>query len=162
MGTSQGYATVWKKGTAENLGTLGGDDSTGIAINDLGYVTGASLRADGERHAFLASNGQLIDLGALGGSWSAGYAINNAGQIAGTSSMASGAYHAFLWDEAKGMRDLGTLRRNESRGFAVNASGEVAGAATTPDGQYGPRCGTRTVQQRILERSVDLRATHMA
>jgi probable HAF family extracellular repeat protein len=136
VGTSQGYATVWKNGKAENLGTLGGDDSTGIAINDFGYVTGASLRADGERHAFLASNGKLIDLGALGGSWSAGYGINNAGQIAGTSSMANGAYHAFLWDEATGMRDLGTLGGNESRGFAVNSSGAVAGAATTQDGQY--------------------------
>jgi probable HAF family extracellular repeat protein len=136
VGTSQGLATVWKNGTAERLGTLGGDDSNGIAINDFGYVTGASLRADGKRHAFLAANGQLIDLGALGGSWSAGYAINNAGQIAGASNTSSGAYHAFLWDQATGMRDLGTLGGRESRAFALNSSGAVAGAATLPSGQY--------------------------
>jgi probable HAF family extracellular repeat protein len=136
VGTSQGLATVWTNGTAERLGTLGGDDSNGIAINDFGYVTGASLRADGERHAFLAANGQLIDLGTLGGSWSAGYAINNAGRIAGASSTAAGAYHAFTWDEATGMRDLGTLGGRESRGFALNSAGAVAGAATLRSGQY--------------------------
>ena len=136
VGTSQGRATVWKNGTTETLGTLGGGDSNGIAINDSGHVTGASLRSDGERHAFYESNGQLTDLGTLGGSWSAGYAINNAGQIAGSSDIAGGSYHAFLWDQQSGMRDLGTLGGKDSRAFAINSDGLVAGASTTGSGWY--------------------------
>ncbi len=136
VGTSQGRATIWRNGTAESLGTLGGGDSNGLAINDLGQVTGASLRADGDRHAFLSSNGQLADLGTVGGSWSAGYAINNAGQVVGSSETALGAYHAFLWDPQSGMRDLGTLGGKDSWGFAVNSGGSVAGTSTTQSGWY--------------------------
>jgi probable HAF family extracellular repeat protein len=43
-GTAQGveYAFLYNGTTVQNLGTLGGDDSFGYAINDSGEVTGAS------------------------------------------------------------------------------------------------------------------------
>ena len=97
VGTQGGYATVWKGGSAESIGTLGGAESTGLAINDLGYVTGAGLRADGQGHAFLAADGKLIDLGTLGGASSAGYGINGNGQVAGSAQTARGDTHAFVW-----------------------------------------------------------------
>jgi probable HAF family extracellular repeat protein len=130
VGTQGGYATVWKGGSAERLGTLGGAESAGFAINDLGYVTGASLTNDGQSHAFLASGGNLIDLGALGGTWSAGYGINGSGQIAGSAETVRGDTHAFVWDEKTGMRDLGTIGGRDSRAMAINSSGLVAGAST--------------------------------
>ena len=44
VGTSGGYATVWRGGSAESLGSLGGSGSYGLGINDKGAVTGGALR----------------------------------------------------------------------------------------------------------------------
>ena len=131
IGTSGGYATVWKGGSAESLGTLGGTSSEGLAINDLGYSTGGADRSDGKRHAFLYANGHMIDLGTLGGSQSDGYALNNSGQVVGTSDTARNQRHAFIWDRKNGMRDLGTLGGSDSHAKAINSQGAVAGVAMT-------------------------------
>src|SRR5262245_31925469 len=58
-----------------DLGTLGGDASTGMALNDLGHVVGDSTTAAGQTHAFLWRNGHMIDLGTLGGTVSTALAI---------------------------------------------------------------------------------------
>ena len=81
-----------------DLGTLGGTFSEGVAINDSGQVTGSSVTADGEFHAFLWDGTRMQDLGTLGGTHSDGTAINASGQVTGTPSTADGALHAFLWD----------------------------------------------------------------
>jgi probable HAF family extracellular repeat protein len=130
VGSRDGYATLWKSGSVERIGTLGGNESAGLALNDLGYVTGTSLNRSGQRHAFLAANGQLIDLGTLGGSSSTGFSINNAGQIAGSAQTARGDTHAFVWEQSSGMRDLGTIGGRESRAFGINSGGWIAGAST--------------------------------
>src|ERR1043166_449418 len=87
-----------------NLGTLGGSDSEGDAINVGGQVAGSSATAgDLVGHAFRytdtpGSGGVMADLGTLDhGAVSYGYGINASGQVAGFSYIDTdnGDYHAF-------------------------------------------------------------------
>ena len=67
-----------------DLGTLGGNYSSGIAINASGQATGISPTAgNAEEHAFLWDGTRMQDLGTLGGSSSFGFAINDSGQVTG-------------------------------------------------------------------------------
>src|SRR3990172_2867667 len=66
-----------------DLGTLGGDSSYAVAINELGQVVGYSYIASEEYHAFLWENGAMTDLGTLGGNFSQAVAINERGQVVG-------------------------------------------------------------------------------
>ena len=131
--SAHGAATIY------NLGTLGGSESSGSAINASGQVTGWSYTTGGVKHAFLytgtpGSGGAMADLGTLGGTNSVGNAINASGQVAGGSDRAGGQ-HAFLYTGTPGsggaMADLGTLGGTNSYGYAINASGQVAGYADT-------------------------------
>ena len=68
--------------TATPLGTLGGTNSEGHAINSSGQVTGVSLTTgDAAYRAFLYSGGSMINLGTLGGNfYSEGLGINDSGR----------------------------------------------------------------------------------
>src|SRR5215469_11960412 len=68
-----------------DLGTLGGEQSNGFAINASGQVTGWDDGANTADHAFLYSNGAMQDLGTLGGAASQGAGINASGQVTGVS-----------------------------------------------------------------------------
>ena len=68
-----------------DLGSLGGDYSVGLDVNNVGQVTGYSDLASGATHAFLYSGGVMTDLGTLGGTVSFGRSINDSGQVVGDS-----------------------------------------------------------------------------
>ena len=51
----------------QDLGTLGGTSSVGVAINASGQVTGYADTAGGDTHAFLWDGTRMQDLGTLGG-----------------------------------------------------------------------------------------------
>jgi probable HAF family extracellular repeat protein len=94
-----------------DLGTLGGSESQGVALNASGQATGFSTTAGGETHAFLWDGTTMLDLGTLGGTDSRGVNINDSGQVTGSSDTTDvpfEARHAFLWDGTT-MQDLGTL-----------------------------------------------------
>ena len=136
--TSSGVAVeafFYDAGTITELGTFGGSDSIGYALNASGQVVGDSLFAgDFVTHAFLYNGGPLVDLQTLGGSYSSADAINDAGQIVGGSVPAGGLdTHAFLYANGN-MSDLGTLGGSYSYAFAVNSSGMVAGEADAANG----------------------------
>ena len=71
--------------TVEDLGSFGGGDLVGVAVNNTGAVTGTAVMSDGSLHAFRwTRDGGLEDLGPEAATASQGFAINdNGGQIRG-------------------------------------------------------------------------------
>lgn len=149
-GSSPGGSQVvlWKHGRAVDLGTLGGSATSLLTLpflqpdhlNDRDEVTGSSLTASGQYHAFLWSNGRMRDLGTLGGASSYGYGINDRGEVVGQSQTATGAWSAFLWRDGV-MIDIGALASpTRSAAHAINDRGQVLGQR---DDFYGVLWETR-------------------
>ena len=125
----------------QDLGTLGGTDSFGEAINAAGHVTGsAQITGDGAEHAFLWGGGAMQDLGSIE-LRSFGLDINDSGQVVGISYEEPNqiiSMHAFLWDGAA-MRDLGTLGGTRTAAARINSSGQVVGAGRTSSSSESSR-----------------------
>ena len=106
-----------------DLGSLGGNSSYAVALNDSGEVVGNSYTPGGWQHAFLYSNGTMADLGTLGGVDSEALGINNSGEVVG---WAHG--HAFLYSDGL-MEDLNTLVPSSGwtlvSANAINAKGQI-------------------------------------
>ncbi len=127
-GTYHSRATLWDASGPVDLGTLGGDFGSGMAINQHGQVAG--FGAGGR--AALWQNGRGFDLGTLGGAHSYASGINNAGQVVGQSYIDSDnvAFHAALW-QGNTVLDLGTLGGRFSAANGINNGGQVVGQAST-------------------------------
>jgi probable HAF family extracellular repeat protein len=120
---SESRAFLWSNQTGMlDIGTLGGAYAQASAINDAGFITGASqtqgMGAMLTTHAFLYQfpsgpyprQARMADLGVLGGGTSYGMAINNNNHVVGYSTLkfSDERVHAFLHN-GKGMIDLGSL-----------------------------------------------------
>jgi probable HAF family extracellular repeat protein len=126
--------------TIYNLGTLGGGQSSGLAINDSGQVVGDSWTGEGTAsHPFIysgvpGSGGTMYDLGTFGGSPATAFAINAGGQVAGFSQTPDRLPRAFLYTGAPGsgtLHNLGTLGGLQSFGSGINSFGHVTGRSET-------------------------------
>ena len=88
-------------GTPQSLGTLGGTNSYGFGINNIGQVVGESDTSSGAEHAFLYSGGAMRDLNKLisntsGWTLEAAFGINDNAQIVGVGINSSGQTDGFL------------------------------------------------------------------
>lgn len=129
---------LWKNGSMQDLGTLGGTlavvgdglvgGSWGATLNDRGQAIGTSMLAGDETwHAFLWDKGKMIDLGTLGGDNSEALAINERGWVMGRSDYSpdSPNHHAVLWRDGT-RTDLGVVAPClNSTATAANSLGDV-------------------------------------
>lgn len=118
------HAFRYSNGVITDLGTLGGHNSAGLAINSSGAVAGYADLSSGLQHAVIFQNGMITDLGSLSGPTgsSEATAINDNGQVAGTSNE-----QAFI--ETGGvMTGLGLLPGGVfSEATGINSGGAVVG-----------------------------------
>ena len=153
--------------TVARLGSLGGTQSRGMAINALGWVAGWSNQPDGTRRAALWKEGSLIPIGTLGGPSSTvpWPGLNDAGMVVGVSQTAEtdplhedwscelGGFlpettdllcRGFVWQNGE-TRELPTLGGNHDFATGVNNLGQVVGWAETP--VHDPTCTDAQVLQ---------------
>jgi probable HAF family extracellular repeat protein len=139
------HAFIWTKGVMRDLGDLGKEPNSGLAINDRGQITGyASVPAvfPHAQVAFLYSNGRLVDIDgrpATANRFSAGTGINIYGHIVGYSDHLSG----FIY-RGKRMQSLNALI-DPRPGWdirypqAINDAGQIAATAFRNGVQYAVR-----------------------
>jgi probable HAF family extracellular repeat protein len=152
-GATQAHAFRWTKfGGLQDLGTLGGPDSSAVLINERGQIAGWSFTNSivnattgvPTLDPFFWENGKMRDLGTLGGTFGRALALNNRGQIAGISNLAGDQKcHPFLWSRTGGMKDLGTLGGDSGFALSINDAGEVVGVADVP-GALGCEVGEQS------------------
>jgi probable HAF family extracellular repeat protein len=144
---SIGHAVLWQDGAPTDLGTLGGDVSIALAINDDGVVVGTSAVTTGDSttFAFRWRDGEMTALGDLPdaeGFPSSAYDVNAAGQIVGTVHGAGLFGAAVLWEDDTAI-DLSTLipPRTEwaglSAAWGINDAGQIVGEGVLRGGAQG-------------------------
>jgi probable HAF family extracellular repeat protein len=130
------HAFVWQRGRMTDLGTLGGDNSAALAINERGQVTGWSETGEvgpGPKgpvpvvHPFVWDHGVMSDLGTLGATFSQGTDINNSGQVVGASSSAESCC-SFLWQHDSMTPFSGLNPGDQTEAQAINDREDVVGS----------------------------------
>ena len=122
-----------------DLGTLGGIDSEGRAINLAGTVAGWANTKSGARDAFVEPNGKkMVDLGALAplAGWeSTATGINDVGEVAGWFGFDPGS-HAFLYSAGKVtvLPDLSSYDGGQSTPGGINDNHQVVGSSDDANG----------------------------
>jgi probable HAF family extracellular repeat protein len=122
------------------LGSLGGDWSQAIDINNAGQIAGNAGAADGSSRAFITvPGGPLTDLGTLGGTSSSASAINASGQVVGRVRNRAGYDRAFITDTGgRNLRELGTRPGFHSSASGINDRGQVVGETESVAYPSGP------------------------
>lgn len=125
-------------GKVENLGSLGGNGSEGLAVSDDGStVVGWSYNATGKVNAFRWKEGEGIQgLGTLGGESSFAEAVSADGNIvvgwSETKNFRFSPVHPFRWTPNEGIRDM-----NEVFASVLQEGSELIDAkGISPDGRY--------------------------
>lgn len=119
--------TVAQTYTVTNIGTLGGNDSVALSINDLGEVVGYSKTADGEVHAFRYFRDAMFDLSTLGGKESFAYLITNSGILLGDSKTRENILRPFMGAPNSSLFNLGDDPHQFGSALGANNAGQVVG-----------------------------------
>jgi probable HAF family extracellular repeat protein len=138
---------IWKNGTMNDLGSLGGTLSTpgsfafgpfGKFLNERGEVAGTStLPGDETFHAVFWDKQRMIDLGTLGVRNSEAFFMSDKGEVLGRAEVSLTPYvrHGFLWEKGR-MTDLGAAAPcTRSSPLSMNSAGQIVGdtSACTED-----------------------------
>jgi probable HAF family extracellular repeat protein len=138
---TEAHAFLWRDGTMQDLGTLGGPDSGAFFVNDRGEIAGASdvdyninpVTKGPTVHPFVWRDGKMLDLvadappGMFGGTYGIASALNNRGQVTGTMNLTGDTtWHSFFWEEGA-IRDLGTLGGINTTAIWLNRASHVVG-----------------------------------
>jgi probable HAF family extracellular repeat protein len=148
----QSQAVIWELGQVRALGSLGGTDSYGEFINDLGQISGHAQTSNTVNSnlgcppfdPFVWQNGKMIDInpGNFGGAEGGTNYLNNHGQAAGFGTLSGEVYsHAFLWSNGKltdltNIGSLGAENQQADTAYNVNEHGHVVGGSTTTAGEF--------------------------
>jgi probable HAF family extracellular repeat protein len=126
-----------------DLGTLGGHNSQGNAINLSGQVAGWADTNKGGTDAAVWAGKKATDLGALGplaGSYSIAYGINDSGQVvgfwaAGATAINPGS-HPFLYSNGTitSLPEPGNLSGPSCQARAISNNGQIAGLCVDTSG----------------------------
>lgn len=115
-----------------DLGTLGGNTSVALGINESGQVVGSADTPQGLRHAYLWEAAVMIDLGTLPPEpQSEAWDISEAGHVVGIATADGGIARGFMWQDGT-MIDLGNLGAANTHAFGVNEFGQVVGFSWLP------------------------------
>jgi len=120
---------LWQAGEISDLGSLGGPQSSALAINNAGTVGGWAQTASGSTLPAIWNGNGVTELSTLGGASGTVWGLNDAGAAVGLSYLATGDYHATFWS-GSGVLDLGTLGGSYSIAYDVNNVGAVVGTAS--------------------------------
>jgi len=138
-------AFAWQPtGSAQWLGSLGGNLSAAKGINNSLAVVGLSYTAANTQHAFLWTQGSGMqdltpDLTSIGGGTA--MAINSSNQVAGYYvPNGSSRTLGFIWTQAGGLQSLGSAGTLAN---AVNDSGTVVGQSPAANGDRHAFVGTQ-------------------
>ncbi|MGB9206211.1 MAG: hypothetical protein WCB94_19795 [Terriglobales bacterium] len=137
---TQSHAFRWTEaGGMQDLGALGGPDSSASFVNRRGQIAGEFFTSFTPNSStgvptldpFFWENGKMVDIGTLGGTVGAPSWMNNRGQVVGYSRVAGDQYaHPFLWDKEAGLKDLGLLPGGMfGNADSINDSGEIVGGS---------------------------------
>ncbi|HXQ71604.1 MAG TPA: DUF3466 family protein [Pyrinomonadaceae bacterium] len=137
--------------TVTNIGTLGGNDSVALSINDLGEVVGYSKTADGEVHAFRYFRDAIFDLSTLGGKESYAYVITNSGILLGDAKTPDGTLRPFVGTPNSSLFDFGDEPHSFTSARGANNVGYVVGFRLITDehGQLHKRAYLYTTNRTI-------------
>jgi probable HAF family extracellular repeat protein len=131
---------IWQFGFTQRLGTLGGTNSYGEFINNLGQVTGHSQTSNTANSVtgcppfdpFIWQNGKMLDInpGNFGGAEGGTNYLNNHGQAVGFGTTAGEvSFDPFLWQDGvlTNLNTIGNLGGAGSSAFNLNELGHVIG-----------------------------------
>ncbi len=122
LGLVSGLGSAGPVGVIQDLGSLGGGNSSAYSINSLGQAAGWSNNSSGVTQAFATGSGGLTNLSTpLNGDESYAFGINDSGVVTG-SYYVNGQSHGAIWNGST-VTDLGV----NTYGQAINNSGAVAG-----------------------------------